>query len=197
VHRRTFLTAASVGVASATAGCGLIGETVRLSEPRKQTDADGRETDLLFENDGEEVAAVTVDQRTDPAAPHGPFKLRLHLSHRSSPDRYDEPTSVEAFQFDLRTPPTADHSPAEIYFLAPRPELQDVIEFGETDDGWTRIAADSPGDFGRGTINIDTIVSPVGEMTGGLDVRVTATLGEGGFNGTTYEIDGKTRFEPV
>lgn len=197
MDRRSFLAVTSVGLAGATAGCGILGDRVRLTSPREQTDNERRETDLVFEDAGKRVAAFTVAQRSDPEAPNGPFKLRLHLSHRSSPDRYDDPTTVDSFRFDLRTPPMSDHGPAEIYLLAPRPELQDVIEFGETGEGWTRIGADSPGDFGEGTINVDTIVAPVGEMTGGLDVRVRATLSEAGLGGTTYDLDGKTRFEPV
>lgn len=197
MNRRAFLTATAVGLTTATAGCGLISNTKRLVEPTEEVEADGREKHLVFEDDGQRVAAFTLAQRSIQRSTGDQFNLRLHLSHRSSPEQYDAPTTVERFRFDLRTPPTTAHAPARVYVQVPRSELEEVLDVGQTDDGWNRIGSEDPGDLGRGTINIETVVAPDGEMGDELDVRFDATLSESGFGGTTYELDAETTFAPV
>ena len=197
MNRRTLLAATATGATAATAGCGFLGETDRLAAPEERSDADGRQKHLVFDAGGIRLAAISLAQRTEQDGPGDEFKLRLHLSHRSSREQYDDPTTVDRFQFELRTPPTTDHAPAEVFVQAPRASLGDVIDVGVTDDGWTRIGATDPGDLGEGTINIGTIVSPVGSMGEELDFRAEATLSESGLTGTTYELDAATTFAPV
>lgn len=197
MNRRAFLAATGLGLTATSAGCGLLEGPRRLAAPTEEVDADGREKHLVFRDDGQRVAAFTLAQRSIQGSAGDQFNLRLHLSHRSSPDRYDAPTTVDRFRFDLRTPPTTEHAPARIYVQVPRSELTEVLDFGQTDDGWNRIASEDPGDLGRGTINVETVVAPKGEMGDELEVRVAATLTESGFDGTTYELDARTTFAPV
>lgn len=197
MNRRRFLGAAALGLSAATAGCGIVSGTTRLDSPEEESDNEGREKHLVFEDDGQRVAEFSIDQRTVPDDPIEPFMLRLHLSHRSSENRYENPTTVEQLRIDLRTPPSAEGPPAAIYVQPPRSELADVLEYVETDEGWTRIALEEAGELGEGTINVGTIVAPVGDTAEQLDVRVGATLSESGWTGTAYEIRGDTHFDIV
>lgn len=197
MNRRRFIGAAALGLSAATAGCGIASGTTRLESPTEESDDDAREKHLVFEDEGQRVAECSIDQRTVPEEPMEPFMLRLHLSHRSSETEYENPTTVEQVRFDLRTPPTAEGPPAAIYIQPPRSELADVLEYVETDDGWTRIAVEEAGNLGEGTINVETIVAPVGDRAEELDVRVDATLAESGWTGETYEIRGDTHYEIV
>lgn len=197
MNRRRFIGAAALGLTSATAGCGIVSGTTRLDSPMEESDDDGREKHLVFEDDGQRVAEFSIDQRTVPEDPIEPFMLRLHLSHRSSENEYENPTTVEGVRFHLRTTPTAESPPAAIYVQPPRSELADVLEYVETEEGWTRIALEEAGELGEGTINVGTIVAPVGDRAEQLDVRVAATLSESGWTGTTYEIRGDTHFDVI
>lgn len=84
MKRRHFLAIAGGGLTTSTAGCGFVDGTVELATPAEEIDRNGREQHLVFEDDGNRVAEVSIDQRSVPRSPHDPVQLRLLISHRGS-----------------------------------------------------------------------------------------------------------------
>lgn len=192
MHRRRFLAAGTTGLFAATAGCNSLGQPTRLPPPEEAVDADGREKHLLFHDGDQRVAVITLAQRVERETSTEAVDLRLYLAHGGT----EISTRVERFQFDLRTPTTADQLPAEIYLNVPRSGLADRIDLDQVGGRWTRIAAADPGQFGGNTIILDTLVSPVSGSLETIEVRARAELTTSGTAGTRYQLAADTRFSP-
>lgn len=198
MQRRRFLGASLAGAGAVVAGCTRpVTGPSRLAPTAEQRDDDGMEQHLRYEVDGERLAVISLDQMTTPASSSDPFRLRLHVAHRSSERRYDRPTTIERFRFDLRAPPASVQPPAEIYLAAPGGPTWPPVEFGWTDDGWTRLAADDVAAVGTGTLTLETLVRPLGEPADELALRAEVALASGGPLGRDYVLEAGTRFAPV
>lgn len=196
MDRRRFL--ASTAAVAATAGCVETGfGPTRIGGPTEWLDDEGMEQHLRFNVDGERLAVLTFDQMSRPDTPTDPFRLRLHVAHRSDDERHDRPTTIERFRFDLRAPPTSVGPPAEIYLNAPGgPSYPDLV-FRRTGDSWTRIEATDTEAIGDGTLTLETIVRPIGEFPTEIGLRAEVQLSTGGVLGPTYVLEALSRFAPV
>lgn len=198
MDRRRFLATTAAGAVAAAAGCVGTGfGPTRIGGPTEWLDDDGREKHLQFDIDDERLAVLTLDQMTRPATPTDPFRLRLHVAHRSDDERLDRPTTIERFRFDLRAPPASVGPPAEIYLNAPGgPSFPDLV-FRRTADSWTRIEATDTGAIGDGTLTLETIVQPIGEFPAEIGLRAEVQLSTGGMLRPTYVLEALSRFAPV
>jgi hypothetical protein len=196
MDRRTFLATAALGGTAATAGCGgVLGGSVSLRPADSSVDRTKKH--LSFRHDGRRRAVLSIQQMGPQRSPTDTFELRFHISHHEDESGNEYPDStVERFQFDLRTPQSSVDPPADVY-------LKSVGSAGwparieRTENGWSRITADDVSEFGAGTITVSTLIRPVGEPATEVALRAEIEVSNGGFGSTTYELAADTRFEPV
>lgn len=198
MQRRRFLEASFAGAGAVVAGCTRpVTGPSKLATADEQLDDDGAEQHLRFEVDGERLAVVTLDQMTRPATATDPFRLRLHVAHRSGDERYDDPTTIRRFRFDLRAPPASVQPPAEVYLAAPGGPSWPAMELRRTDDRWTRIEAVDMAAVGAGTLTLETLVRPLGIAVDEVGLRAEVALSSAGLLGRDYVLEASTRFAPV
>ena len=189
MDRRRFLTAAAIPLGITTAGCSFGTRTVELdAEIERQDEGRQNETYLVYRHDGEEVRIVGFNQGGFPASLDEQFGLGLFIE-------YDEATTLESFQFDLRAPPTGE--PADIYLGSPAGDAWPYLTYGRVDDdGSTRIALADAVDSVDETMFISTFIDPEAAAVEAIAIDFEMELTAEGVPGTTYRAETTTTFEP-
>lgn len=187
MNRRRFLATAAIPVGVTTAGCSAsTSRTVDLeAETERQDDGRQNETYLVYQHDGEEVRVVGFTQGSFPASLDDQFGVGIVIE-------YDESTTVESFQFDLRTPVTGEA--ADIYLASPGGETWPYLTYGQVDEGSTRIALSEAADVDE-TVFISTIVDPNSAPAERIDIDLEIELGSRS-GPVTYRAETATTFEP-
>lgn len=190
MDRRTYLTSTALAATTAMAGCSAVfGGDVSLGDPETATEDGGTEKILTYRHDGDPVATLNLDQRSERTTLSDPFDLRLSVSHPDS-------IAIESFRFSFLAPPASTEPSAEIYLQPPGGENWPNITFRTTEEGRTVVAADGIGGNGpgRSTLTLAMRVAPTVADVEELALHAEMTLAG---DGTTYTIDERTRFQPV
>ena len=191
MDRRTFVGAAAATAGAALAGCSAPGSGRSLGSPDVETDADGTETHLSFEDGGDDVLTVTYQQRALALGSTGRYGLRVTLSHT-------ENTRLKRFQFDFKSPPDTLGVPADIFLKQPDGGPWPDIDFGRVEGQWTRVGVEGLGDLGEGTLGFEVIVAPLDEGGNPVAVRSEVTLATTGLlSGGPLRAHHRTEFQPV
>ncbi|SFC24675.1 hypothetical protein SAMN05444422_10646 [Halobiforma haloterrestris] len=176
--RRRLLATSGAGIAAVLAGCGGL-RAQTLSRP--ETEAEETETHLVYRDDGDRLATVSLLERfrDEPRTPYG---IRLHVWHR-------EGTRFEEVRYELR--PIGVGRPPEFSLTRPGGSSWEPIRFSAGEDPETTVLAVSDLGFrSRGSVTFDLLVEPRDEDPFDLRLDVDATLESERTLGPTYALEG-------
>lgn len=183
MRRREVLVAAASTLP--LAGCSTLTGPTALGSPTVETG--DRETHLRWRRGGEQVT-LSIRQRTVPATPTDPFRLRLHVSH-------SEGLHVEYLRFRIDAPRAPGTVPAAVSLQVP--DGGPWPPFTLHQDGWTTVAVEDLGELGRGSLGLELGVRPRNDPVETVTVDASIGLTGTGLLGGEYRARAAEEFDVV
>lgn len=183
-RREALVAAGSVGI-GITAGC--LGSPTTISTPQEEQADDG-ETTLQFEEDGTEVASLTVGpgRQRYSGAGGGQVPVDVAITH-------GEETTITGLTLTVRAPPSGAEPPAELALTTPFGTPHPPLElYADPDGAGTVLAIDEMGEQGDGNVVLQFLLTGLRDAVSELRVEVTVELATRGVLGRQYTLDGHT-----
>lgn len=164
------------------AGCSAFSEETLTPT----TETEERELHLLYHDDGNRVATVSLIDRWRGGSHERLFPLRLHLWK-------EEGLEADSLRYEFRM--TGADDPPEFYLKRLGGSRWGPVQFSHSEDGRsTVLEMPDLGFQGSGSVTVDTLVENRDEDPLDLRVDIDATLSGGRFS-TDYELTGSATRE--
>lgn len=195
-RRRLLASTASAAAVATVAGCltaspGPLRST-SFGAPDERVEADGREKHLVFSQNGERQAVVTIQQPERVATPSDPVSIRFFIWHRAG-------LRTDRIRTKLRAPadPSVD-VPAKVYLQTPDGGPWPPFTVRTVDNQWTELAVEGLGDLGRGSLEIGLILQPTpGKTLERFTMSFDVAFATAGLVPREYRATGTASFDVV